>query len=64
MGFRPEGVLLSKTEATGHVPVEIGLIEPLGAYDISRPPGGLAINSGSHAEWLRYQGQGQGLGKA
>ena len=34
VGFRPESVHLSRTSATGHVPVEVGLIEPLGAYDI------------------------------
>jgi multiple sugar transport system ATP-binding protein len=34
VGFRPEGILLSRTLAKGHVPVEVGVIEPLGAYDI------------------------------
>jgi multiple sugar transport system ATP-binding protein len=34
IGFRPESVSLSRMEASGHVPVEVGLIEPLGAYDI------------------------------
>jgi multiple sugar transport system ATP-binding protein len=34
LGFRPESVHLSRSEAQGHMPVEVGLIEPLGAYDI------------------------------
>ncbi len=34
LGIRPEGVLVSREKATGHVPVEAHIIEPLGAYDI------------------------------
>ena len=34
VGIRPEGVLVSQTEAKGYVPVTAHLIEPLGAYDI------------------------------
>ena len=34
VGIRPEGVLVSQTEAAGYVPVTAHLIEPLGAYDI------------------------------
>jgi multiple sugar transport system ATP-binding protein len=34
IGIRPEGILVSRTEVAGHVPVEAHLIEPLGAYDI------------------------------
>jgi multiple sugar transport system ATP-binding protein len=63
VGFRPEGVLLSRTEASGHVPVEIGLIEPLGAYDIvdlrmgsqlvrARTPSGFVTRPGDRV-WVR-----------
>ncbi len=34
LGIRPEGVLVSRGEADGHIPVEAHIIEPLGAYDI------------------------------
>jgi multiple sugar transport system ATP-binding protein len=34
IGVRPEGVLVSREAATGFVPVEAHIIEPLGAYDI------------------------------
>jgi multiple sugar transport system ATP-binding protein len=34
VGVRPEGVLVSRQEAAGYVPVEAHIIEPLGAYDI------------------------------
>ncbi len=34
LGVRPEGVLVSREEAAGHIPVEAHIIEPLGAYDI------------------------------
>ncbi len=34
LGIRPEGVLVSREQAAGHVPVEAHIIEPLGAYDI------------------------------
>jgi multiple sugar transport system ATP-binding protein len=34
VGIRPEGVLVSREAASGHVPVEAHIIEPLGAYDI------------------------------
>ena len=34
LGIRPEGVLVSRQEASGYVPVEAHIIEPLGAYDI------------------------------
>jgi multiple sugar transport system ATP-binding protein len=34
LGVRPEGVLVSREQAAGHIPVEAHIIEPLGAYDI------------------------------
>jgi multiple sugar transport system ATP-binding protein len=34
LGIRPEGVIVSRREAAGHLPVEAHIIEPLGAYDI------------------------------
>ena len=34
LGIRPEGVLVSRSETDGHIPVEAHIIEPLGAYDI------------------------------
>ena len=34
LGVRPEGVLVSRSEAPGYVKVEAHIIEPLGAYDI------------------------------
>jgi multiple sugar transport system ATP-binding protein len=34
LGIRPEGVLVSRDGASGYVPVEAAIIEPLGAYDI------------------------------
>ena len=34
VGVRPEGVLVSRSETAGYVPVEAHIIEPLGAYDI------------------------------
>ncbi len=34
VGVRPEGVVVARTEASGFVPVEAHIIEPLGAYDI------------------------------
>jgi multiple sugar transport system ATP-binding protein len=34
LGIRPEGVQLSHTAATDHLPAKVHLIEPLGAYDI------------------------------
>jgi multiple sugar transport system ATP-binding protein len=34
LGVRPEGVLVSRQEAGGFIPVEAHIIEPLGAYDI------------------------------
>jgi multiple sugar transport system ATP-binding protein len=34
VGIRPEGVIVSRGQAPGHVPVEAHIIEPLGAYDI------------------------------
>jgi multiple sugar transport system ATP-binding protein len=34
LGIRPEGVLVSRQQAPGYVPVEAHIIEPLGAYDI------------------------------
>jgi multiple sugar transport system ATP-binding protein len=34
LGIRPEGVLVSREQAPGYVPVEAHIIEPLGAYDI------------------------------
>ena len=34
LGVRPEGILVSRSELTGYVPVEAHIIEPLGAYDI------------------------------
>ncbi|MCR4281969.1 MAG: ABC transporter ATP-binding protein [Bauldia sp.] len=34
VGVRPEGVLVSREQAAGFVPVEAHIIEPLGAYDI------------------------------
>jgi multiple sugar transport system ATP-binding protein len=63
VGFRPEGVLLSKTRAKGHVPVEVGLIEPLGPYDIvdlrmgrqlvrARTPSGFVAKAGDRV-WAK-----------
>ncbi len=34
LGVRPEGVLVSREAAAGHIPVVAHIIEPLGAYDI------------------------------
>jgi multiple sugar transport system ATP-binding protein len=34
LGIRPEGVLVSRQQAPGYMPVEAHIIEPLGAYDI------------------------------
>ncbi|MCO5064974.1 MAG: ABC transporter ATP-binding protein [Rhizobiaceae bacterium] len=34
LGIRPEGVLVSREERQGYLPVETHLIEPLGSYDI------------------------------
>jgi multiple sugar transport system ATP-binding protein len=34
LGVRPEGILVSRQESAGYVPVEAHIIEPLGAYDI------------------------------
>jgi multiple sugar transport system ATP-binding protein len=34
LGVRPEAVLVERSERTGHVPAEVHLIEPQGAYDI------------------------------
>lgn len=34
LGIRPEGVLVSRDEKKGYLPVETHLIEPLGSYDI------------------------------
>jgi len=34
LGIRPEGVLVAREEAPGHVPVEAHIIEPLGSHDI------------------------------
>jgi multiple sugar transport system ATP-binding protein len=34
LGVRPEGVLVSRSEMPGYIPVEAHIIEPLGAYDI------------------------------
>jgi multiple sugar transport system ATP-binding protein len=34
VGIRPEGVVVARQEASGFVPVEAHIIEPLGAYDI------------------------------
>jgi multiple sugar transport system ATP-binding protein len=34
VGVRPEGVLVSRTQAAGYVPVEAHIIEPLGPFDI------------------------------
>lgn len=34
LGIRPEGVLVSREEKKGYLPVETHLIEPLGSYDI------------------------------
>lgn len=63
IGFRPEGVLLSRTQAPGHIPVEVGLIEPLGPYDIvdlrvglqlvrARTPSGFVARAGDRV-WAR-----------
>ncbi len=64
VGFRPEGVLLSRTQAKGHIPVEVGVIEPLGAYDIVHLRVGPQLSSGAHAQRLRCQGGEQGVGEA
>ncbi|MEO8165593.1 MAG: ABC transporter ATP-binding protein [Betaproteobacteria bacterium] len=34
IGVRPEGVLVSRTQSAGYVPVEAHIIEPLGPFDI------------------------------
>jgi multiple sugar transport system ATP-binding protein len=34
VGIRPENVLVARQEASGYIPVEAHIIEPLGAYDI------------------------------
>jgi multiple sugar transport system ATP-binding protein len=34
LGIRPEGVIVTRTETPGFIPVEAHIIEPLGAYDI------------------------------
>jgi multiple sugar transport system ATP-binding protein len=34
LGVRPEGILVSRDETAGYIPVEAHIIEPLGAYDI------------------------------
>ncbi len=34
LGVRPEGVIVSRKQKAGHIPVQTRIIEPLGAYDI------------------------------
>lgn len=66
VGFRPESIMLAKSETSGHVPVEVGLIEPLGAYDIvdlrvgsqlvrARTPSGFVKKAGEKV-WARLDG--------
>jgi multiple sugar transport system ATP-binding protein len=63
LGVRPEGVLISLSEAPGHVAVDAHLIEPLGAYDIvdlkigpqlirARTPSGFVARAGDRV-WAR-----------
>ncbi|MEX0852652.1 MAG: ABC transporter ATP-binding protein [Bauldia sp.] len=34
LGVRPEGVLVTRQQSAGYIPVEAHIVEPLGAYDI------------------------------
>jgi multiple sugar transport system ATP-binding protein len=63
VGVRPEGVIVSRSQAAGHVPVEAHIIEPLGAYDIvdlrvgqqllrARTPSGFVAKAGDTV-WAR-----------
>ncbi|MFO1055427.1 MAG: ABC transporter ATP-binding protein [Dongiaceae bacterium] len=63
LGVRPEGVLVRRSPAPGHIAVEAHLIEPLGAYDIidlkvgqgllrARTPSGVATRPGEGV-WAR-----------
>ena len=64
IGVRPEGVLVSRSEAAGYIAVEAHIIEPLGPFDIvdlkfgtqmlrARTPSGYVAKAGDIV-WAKF----------